>query len=128
MRPSRCAARCACSSGSGCGSPCTTSAPATPRSRQLAALPIDTIKVERRFVAALGTEDATSPIAQAVIATGSALGLRVIGAGAESREQVEHLRRLGCTDVQGFLFSEPVSASRDQRDARRRRRLKRTVK
>ncbi len=75
--------------------------------RQLAALPIDTIKVERRFVAALGTEDATSPIAQAVIATGSALGLRVIGAGAESREQVEHLRRLGCTDVQGFLFAEP---------------------
>ena len=44
--------------------------------RQLAALPIDTIKVERRFVAALGTEDATSPIAEAVIATGSALGLQ----------------------------------------------------
>jgi diguanylate cyclase (GGDEF)-like protein len=79
--------------------------------RQLAALPIDTIKVERRFVAALGTEDATSPIAQAVIATGSALGLRVIGAGAESREQVDHLRRLGCTDVQGFLYAEPLPAS-----------------
>ena len=79
--------------------------------RQLAALPIDTIKVERRFVAALGTEDAISPIAQAVIATGSALGLRVIGAGAESREQVEHLRRLGCSDVQGFLYAEPQSAA-----------------
>ena len=90
--------------------------------RQLAALPIDTIKVERRFVAALGTEDATSPIAQAVIATGSALGLRVIGAGAESREQVEHLRRLGCTDVQGFLYAEPLPAARDQRDAGRGRR------
>jgi diguanylate cyclase (GGDEF)-like protein len=80
--------------------------------RQLAALPIDTIKVERRFVAALGTEDATSPIAQAVIATGSALGLRVIGAGAESREQVEHLRRLGCTDAQGYLYAEPQPAAR----------------
>jgi diguanylate cyclase (GGDEF)-like protein/PAS domain S-box-containing protein len=80
--------------------------------RQLAALPIDTIKVERRFVAALGTEDATSPIAQAVIATGTALGLRVIGAGAESTEQVEHLRRLGCTDVQGFLFAKGQPASR----------------
>jgi diguanylate cyclase (GGDEF)-like protein/PAS domain S-box-containing protein len=79
--------------------------------RQLAALPIDTIKVERRFVAALGTEDATSSIAEAVIATGSALGLRVIGAGAETEEQVEHLRRLGSTDVQGFLFSEPISAA-----------------
>ncbi|MGH2860685.1 MAG: EAL domain-containing protein [Solirubrobacteraceae bacterium] len=79
--------------------------------RQLAALPIDTIKVERRFVAALGTQDATSQIAQAVIATGTALGLRVIGAGAETPEQVEQLRRLGCSDAQGFLFSEPVSAA-----------------
>ena len=77
--------------------------------RQLAALPIDTIKVDRRFVAALGTEDATGPIAQAVIATGSALGLSVIGAGAESREQVEELRRLGCTDAQGFLFAEAAA-------------------
>ncbi len=96
--------------------------------RQLAALPIDTIKVERRFVAALGTEDATSPIAQAVIATGSALGLRVIGAGAESREQVEHLRRLGCTDVQGFLYAEPVPASEISALLAAGGELKRTVK
>jgi EAL domain-containing protein (putative c-di-GMP-specific phosphodiesterase class I) len=79
--------------------------------RQLAALPIDTIKVDRRFVGALGTEDAISPIAQAVIATGGALGLRVIGIGAETPDQVEHLRRLGCSDAQGFLYSEPIPAS-----------------
>src|SRR5262249_28370176 len=52
--------------------------------RQLAALPIDSIKVDRRFVSALGTEDATSQIAHAVIATGSALGLNVIGQGVET--------------------------------------------
>ena len=96
--------------------------------RQLAALPIDTIKVERRFVAALGTEDATSPIAQAVIATGSALGLRVIGAGAESHEQVEHLRRLGCTDVQGFLYAEPQPAAQVSALLAAGGSLKRTVK
>jgi diguanylate cyclase (GGDEF)-like protein/PAS domain S-box-containing protein len=79
--------------------------------RQLAALPIDTIKVERRFVAALGTEDATGPIAHAVIATGTALGLNVIGLGAESPAQVQELRALGCNGAQGFLFSEPIPAS-----------------
>ncbi|HEX3803250.1 MAG TPA: EAL domain-containing protein [Solirubrobacteraceae bacterium] len=79
--------------------------------RQLAALPIDTIKVDRRFVAALGTEDATSQIAQAVIATGSALELNVIGAGAETSAQVEELRKLGCSSAQGFLFSQPVAAA-----------------
>jgi diguanylate cyclase (GGDEF)-like protein/PAS domain S-box-containing protein len=78
--------------------------------RQLAALPIDTIKVERRFVAALGTEDATGPIAHAVIATGTALGLNVIGLGAESAAQVEELRALGCNGAQGFLFAEPLPA------------------
>ncbi|MDE3134288.1 MAG: EAL domain-containing protein [Acidobacteriota bacterium] len=79
--------------------------------RQLAALPIDTIKVERRFVSALGTRDAAGPIAHAVIATGTALGLYVIGLGAESPEQVEQLRALGCDGAQGFLFSEPLPAT-----------------
>jgi diguanylate cyclase (GGDEF)-like protein/PAS domain S-box-containing protein len=79
--------------------------------RQLAALPIDTIKVDRHFVAALGSEDATGPIAHAVIATGTALGLNVIGLGAESAAQVEELRALGCNGAQGFLFSEPIEAS-----------------
>ncbi len=79
--------------------------------RQLAALPIDTIKVDRRFVAALGTEDATSQIAHAVIATGSALELNVIGAGAETRAQVEVLRKLGCSSAQGFLFAQPMPAA-----------------
>jgi len=79
--------------------------------RQLAALPIDTIKVDRRFVASLGTEDATGPIAHAVIATGTALGLDVIGLGAETREQVEELRALGCNGAQGFYFSQAVSAA-----------------
>ncbi|HET9721303.1 MAG TPA: EAL domain-containing protein, partial [Solirubrobacteraceae bacterium] len=79
---------------------------------QLAALPIDTIKVDRRFVAALGTEDAAGPIAHAVIGTGLALGLRVIGLGAETLDQVVELRKLGCYGAQGFIFSEPLSAVR----------------
>lgn len=79
--------------------------------RQLAALPIDTIKVQPRFVAALGTKDANGPIAQAVIATGNALGLKVIGLGVETPEQVRELRALGCHSVQGFLFGEPLSAA-----------------
>jgi diguanylate cyclase (GGDEF)-like protein/PAS domain S-box-containing protein len=78
--------------------------------RQLAALPVDTIKVQRRFVSALGTTDADASIAQALIATGRALELHVIGLGVETAEQVRQLRDLGCNSAQGFLFSEPVSA------------------
>jgi EAL domain-containing protein (putative c-di-GMP-specific phosphodiesterase class I) len=77
---------------------------------QLAALPIDVIKVARQFVTQLGSDREAGRIAQAVIATGSALGLEVIGAGAETNEQVEELRRLNGFAVQGFLFSAPVPA------------------
>jgi diguanylate cyclase (GGDEF)-like protein len=79
--------------------------------RQLAALPIDTIKVVRRFVSALGTEDAAGPIAHAVIGTGVALGLNVIGLGAETLDQVVALRNLGCHGAQGYLFSKPIDAA-----------------
>jgi len=78
--------------------------------RQLAALPIDTIKVVRHFVAALGTEDANGPIAHAVISTGMALGLKVIGVGVQSADQARELRALGCHAAQGYLYCEPVSA------------------
>jgi diguanylate cyclase len=46
-----------------------------------------------------------------VIATGTALGLNVIGLGAESAAQVEELRALGCNGAQGFLFAEPLPAA-----------------
>ncbi len=55
---------------------------------QLAAMPIDAIKVDRRFVARLGNDNDAARIAHAVIATGTALGLGVIGAGIETVEQV----------------------------------------
>ena len=78
---------------------------------QLVALPIDTIKVGRQFVTELGVNEAAGLIAQAVIATGRALELSVIGAGAETLEQVEELRRLGCQSVQGSVFSPAVTAA-----------------
>ena len=78
--------------------------------KQLAGLPIDAIKVGRQFVAKLGSDDDSGRIARALIATGTALGLDVIGAGAETDEQVEQLRRLNGFGVQGFLFSAAVPA------------------
>ncbi len=77
---------------------------------QLTAMRIDTIKVDRLFVAQLCSAEDAARIAKAVIATGTALGLGVIGAGVETPEQVHELRRLGCASAQGFLFSPPVPA------------------
>jgi EAL domain-containing protein (putative c-di-GMP-specific phosphodiesterase class I) len=74
----------------------------------LAGLPLRTIKVDRTFVAKLGTDGVDSQVAEALIAVGRALSLRVLGEGAETREQLAELRRLGCTSAQGYIFSAPV--------------------
>ncbi len=94
---------------------------------RLAEMHVDTIKVDRRFVAQLGNDDDAARIAQAVIATGTALGLVVIGAGIETEAQVLELRRLGCDAAQGYLFSPPVSAAEVEAILLDGNRLKRTL-
>jgi EAL domain-containing protein (putative c-di-GMP-specific phosphodiesterase class I) len=75
-------------------------------------LPIDTLKIDRSFVRAIGTGDLLAPgeegvIAQAIISLGHALHLKVIAEGVETERQVSFLRRHGCDEVQGFFYGEP---------------------
>jgi len=94
---------------------------------RLVELPIDAIKVDRRFVAALGRDDDARRIAQAVAATGHALGVSVVGLGAETVAQVDELRRLGCTHAQGLVYSPPLPAAEIARIVADESLLKRTV-
>jgi diguanylate cyclase (GGDEF)-like protein/PAS domain S-box-containing protein len=74
----------------------------------LTSLPLRAIKIDRTFVAKLGTDSVDCQVARALIAVGQALSLRVLGEGAETIEQLQELRRLGCESAQGYLFSVPV--------------------
>jgi EAL domain-containing protein (putative c-di-GMP-specific phosphodiesterase class I) len=46
----------------------------------------------------------------AVVALAHGLGLEVVAEGVETDAQLERLRELGCDEMQGYLFSRPVSA------------------
>jgi EAL domain-containing protein (putative c-di-GMP-specific phosphodiesterase class I) len=72
-------------------------------------LPIDTLKVDRSFVDGLGREADDSSIVAAIIALGRALGLRVLGEGVETEEQLRELRALGCDFAQGYHFARPMA-------------------
>lgn len=71
-------------------------------------LPVDVIKVDRSFVWDMVGNRADAAIVASVVTLAQALGLRVIAEGVETEEQAALLRRMGCREMQGFLFSRPL--------------------
>jgi diguanylate cyclase len=74
-------------------------------------LPIDCLKIDRSFVDGLGRASEDESIVRAVIELGRALGIKVTAEGVETEEQLAHLRELGCTTFQGYLFAAPAPAA-----------------
>ncbi len=76
--------------------------------RQLAA---QELKIDRSFVLDLETSADARAIVDAVVKLAQALGLKVVAEGVETEEQQEILRRLGCHELQGYLFAKPMPAA-----------------
>ena len=76
--------------------------------------PFDKIKIDRSFIRDIANPD-TAAIVRSVVGLGAHLGTAITAEGVETQAQLERVREDGCTDVQGFLFSPPLSAE----DARR---------
>ncbi|MCV2359228.1 EAL domain-containing protein [Paucibacter sp. TC2R-5] len=74
----------------------------------LTTLPISEVKIDRTFVRDLGITPQSSAVVTAIIALARAMGLRVIAEGVETMRQMDVLHRLGCSLMQGFLFSKPL--------------------
>jgi diguanylate cyclase (GGDEF)-like protein/PAS domain S-box-containing protein len=70
-------------------------------------LPIDTLKIDRCFVAQIGQTAAAVSLIQGMISLAHNIGKRVIVEGVETAAQLEILRNLGCDEVQGFLLGRP---------------------
>jgi EAL domain-containing protein (putative c-di-GMP-specific phosphodiesterase class I) len=73
--------------------------------------PVDTIKVDRSFVANVGTDKASKTIVTSVIGLAHGLGMNVISEGVETIDQHDELSRLGCDSCQGFYFARPMAAA-----------------
>lgn len=73
-------------------------------------LPIDTLKIDRSFVAE--TRDGTnSPIVEAIMAMADSLNLSVVAEGVETQAQLDYLKTLACDYAQGFIISRALPAS-----------------
>ncbi|MCU1676685.1 MAG: hypothetical protein JWM93_1443 [Frankiales bacterium] len=77
--------------------------------RYLRRLPVDQLKVDRTFVAGLGTNADDSAIVAGLVGLADVLGVACVAEGVETIEQADALRTLGCQYAQGYLFSRPVA-------------------
>ena len=72
--------------------------------------PVDKIKIDGSFIASLGHDKEADAVVGAIIKLAKALNLAVVAEGVETLDQRRRLTAAGCGDVQGFLFSRPISA------------------
>jgi diguanylate cyclase (GGDEF)-like protein len=73
--------------------------------------PFDKIKIDRSFVRDLSEHSQSIAIIRAVTALGISLNMTTTAEGVETEEQLQTLKKEGCTEVQGYLFSKPVPAA-----------------
>ena len=75
----------------------------------LAEYPIDTLKIDRSFIAQIGHAK-NNAIVDAIISLGKAMGMRLVAEGVENQQQIDYLRKQGCEYFQGYFFSKPLNA------------------
>ena len=73
--------------------------------------PFDKIKIDRSFVGTLGETVGSEAIVRTVANLGINLGMTTTAEGIETAEQLEVIRRAGCTEGQGYYFSRPCAAA-----------------
>jgi diguanylate cyclase (GGDEF)-like protein len=73
--------------------------------------PVDTVKIDRSFVAELGVARHDTAIVEAITTLARTLELTTVAEGIEHDGQRRRLRDLGCDHAQGFLFHRPLPAS-----------------
>jgi diguanylate cyclase (GGDEF)-like protein/PAS domain S-box-containing protein len=71
--------------------------------------PFRVLKIDRSFVSGIGNRAQDVTIVEATLALAHGLGMSVVAEGVETRAQADFLIKGGCEELQGFLFSRPVS-------------------
>jgi diguanylate cyclase (GGDEF)-like protein len=74
----------------------------------LRGFPFDKIKIDRAFIADIERSDEARAIVDTIVRLGETLGMSTVAEGIESFEQLRLLCAAGCTEAQGFYFSQPV--------------------
>jgi EAL domain-containing protein (putative c-di-GMP-specific phosphodiesterase class I) len=76
----------------------------------LRSFPFDKIKIDRSFVHDLPSNKESRAIIRAVVGLGNSLGMSTTAEGVETQEELDYMKRQGCSEAQGYFFSKPCPA------------------
>jgi diguanylate cyclase (GGDEF)-like protein len=77
----------------------------------LRSFPFDKIKIDKSFINDMKNSADAAAIVRSVVTLGRSLGMTTTAEGVETRDQLVHLRSEGCSEVQGFYYSEACGSS-----------------
>lgn len=73
-------------------------------------LPIQTLKIDRAFIASIDDAESSIPIIKSILALAESLDMNVVSEGIETEIQAMRLASMGSDQLQGYLFSKPIAA------------------
>jgi EAL domain-containing protein (putative c-di-GMP-specific phosphodiesterase class I) len=73
--------------------------------------PFDSVKIDQSFIRGIPANRDDCAIVEAILAMAQSLNLKVVAEGVETQEQSEFLRKLGCDQIQGYVFSKPIPSA-----------------
>jgi EAL domain-containing protein (putative c-di-GMP-specific phosphodiesterase class I) len=76
----------------------------------LNSMPLNRLKIDRAFIVDLDKKEKSAVLVKTIIAMANNLNLEVLAEGVERQEEAEALLALGCSKIQGYLYSKPLPA------------------
>jgi diguanylate cyclase (GGDEF)-like protein len=73
--------------------------------------PFDALKIDRSFVQSIDTSPRSMAIIEAIIVLAQKTGLEIVAEGIESQHEMQMMMQVGCSHLQGYLFSKPLPAT-----------------
>jgi len=74
-------------------------------------MPLSELKIDKSFIDDTPDDVEASVIVKTILSLAKSLNLKTVAEGVETREQLTFLRQEGCDEIQGYLFSKPLSAT-----------------
>lgn len=73
--------------------------------------PVDGLKIPGTYTRDIAEDRRSLAICRGIVAFAKELDIRVVAEGVETEEQLELLRVIGCDEIQGYVFSKPMTAA-----------------